>query len=201
MKRTPLLFTLTMIAAMPLAGCAMDPGEEGDDNGMGEVIDTSDDALTAYCDDVLNPDAAWVSFESQVLTLTNQKRAAGATCGTTVFKPAGALTSDARLQCAARKHSKDLATHNIFSHTGSDGSSFTTRMKNAGYTSFSTAGENIAAGQSTPASVVDGWMKSEGHCKNIMNPALKQLGVGYSFSSTSTYKHYWTQDFATPLGG
>jgi uncharacterized protein YkwD len=41
-------------------------------------------------------------------------------------------------------------------------------------------------------------MGSTGHCNNIMNPLLRHLGVGYFSASTSTYKHYWTQDFGTP---
>ena len=28
-----------------------------------------------------------------------------------------------------------------------------------------------------------------------MNPSFKNLGVGYSYHSTSTYKAYWTQNF------
>ncbi|MCY1014033.1 CAP domain-containing protein [Nannocystis pusilla] len=41
------------------------------------------------------------------------------------------------------------------------------------------AGENIAAGYSTAAQVVNGWMTSTGHCNNIMNGNYKHLGVGY----------------------
>jgi uncharacterized protein YkwD len=182
------------LAALPLTGCLAASDEEAGDESIAE----SDDALTAFCDDVLTTDPAFASFEDQVFTLTNQRRAAGANCGGTVRAPAPALTLDARLQCAARKHSKDMATKNFFSHTGSDGSSFGTRLKSAGYT-FRTAGENIAAGQSTPAAVVDAWMNSSGHCNNIMNPSLKNLGVGYFFSGTASFKHYWTQDFGTVL--
>ena len=68
----------------------------------------------------------------------------------------------------------------------------------AGYTSYSFAAENIAAGQSTAQSVVDSWMNSSGHCVNIMNANLKQIGIGYYKATGSTYTHYWTQDFASP---
>jgi uncharacterized protein YkwD len=108
-----------------------------------------------------------------------------------------ALTLDERLRCAARKHSKDMGEHNVFSHTGSDGSSPWTRMTKAGYT-FTKAAENIAWGYSTPASVVSGWMTSSGHCKNIMGASLKHLGVGYYYGTKPSYKHYWTQDFGRP---
>jgi uncharacterized protein YkwD len=151
----------------------------------------------AYCDDVLSWSTAWSDFENQVLTLVNQKRAAGATCGGVYKPPVPALTLDSRLRCAARKHSKDMGLNNFFSHTGSNGSSPWQRITWAGYT-YSYAGENIAAGQSTPSAVMNSWMNSSGHCNNIMSPNFKHLGVGYYYRSGSTYGHYWTQDFGAP---
>lgn len=151
-------------------------------------------AIAGYCDGVTTWDAAWANFESQVLTLVNQKRASGASCGG-VAKPAvPALTLDTRLRCAARVHSKDMGTNNFMSHTGSNGSTPWARMTNAGYV-WKQAAENVAAGQSTPAAVVNSWMNSSGHCNNIMNGGLKHLGVGYFYAPSSTYKHYWTQSF------
>ncbi len=110
--------------------------------------------------------------------------------------PVPALTFDERLRCSSRKHSKDMSVNGFFSHTGSDGSTPWARMSSAGYT-YTQAAENIAAGYSTPAAVVNGWMASTGHCKNIMNAALKHLGVGYYWGTTG-YKHYWTQRFGKP---
>jgi uncharacterized protein YkwD len=96
--------------------------------------------------------------------------------------------------CAARKHSKDMGTNNFFGHMGSNGSTFSQRVTWAGYT-WRAAAENISAGHTTPSAVVNAWMASAGHCNNIMNPAYRHLGVGYSDHSTSTYKVYWTQNF------
>lgn len=156
----------------------------------GDLVTTQ----AAYCDDVASWDTNATNFENEVLKLVNQKRAAGASCGGVAKASAAALTLDTRLRCAARKHSKDLGTTNTFSHNGSNGSTPWQRMNLAGY-SFLQAAENIAAGQSTPASVVTTWMNSTGHCNNIMEPGLKHLGVGYFYAPNSTYKHYWTQDF------
>jgi uncharacterized protein YkwD len=40
-------------------------------------------------------------------------------------------------------------------------------------------GENVAYGYPTGRSVVvDGWMKSEGHRANILNPAYRLMGIG-----------------------
>ncbi len=102
---------------------------------------------------------------------------------------------DARLRAAARGHSQDMAANNYFSHTSLDGRTFDQRIGEAGYTGAFPWGENIAAGQSTPEAVVTGWMASPGHCTNIMSAGYKAIGVGYGFSSSSTYRHYWTQDF------
>lgn len=56
-----------------------------------------------------------------------------------------------------------------------------------GYKSFA-IGENIAQGQMSIAEVMDGWFKSPGHCRNLMNPGFKEIGV-------ALYNTYWVQDF------
>jgi uncharacterized protein YkwD len=140
---------------------------------------------------------AWANLESQVVTLLNQKRAAGATCGGVAKPKVPALAVDTKLRCAARNHSKDMATNNFMSHTGSNGSTFVQRITAANYV-WTGAAENVAAGYATAAAVVAGWMASTGHCNNIMNATYKHLGVGYAYNVNATYDHYWTIDFAKP---
>jgi uncharacterized protein YkwD len=44
---------------------------------------------------------------------------------------------------------------------------------------LNTAGENVAYGYPNGKSVVnDGWMNSEGHRDNILNPSFKLMGIG-----------------------
>ncbi|MFU8805863.1 MAG: CAP domain-containing protein [Bradymonadaceae bacterium] len=136
----------------------------------------------------------WKNFENEVLTLTNQRRAAGATCGTTSYPAAGPLTMDAQARQAARCHSLDMGQNNFFGHTGHDGSSPGQRMNRENYTG-SYSGENIGAGYSTPAAVVQGWMDSPGHCTNIMNSNSNEIGVGYVSWPGSQWTRYWTQKF------
>ncbi len=139
--------------------------------------------------------AEYAALEQAILVETNRRRAAGATCPSGVsFPPMGALVMHPQLQAAARKHSKDMATNNYFAHNSQDGRTPFVRMKAEGYKG-GTMGENIAAGNSTAAATMDQWMKSDGHCKNIMNKSYTQLGVGYWYNSASTYRHYWTQNF------
>ena len=125
---------------------------------------------------------------TQVVTLTNAERAK-AGCGP--------LTVDATLTAVAQAHSQDMATNDYFDHNSQDGRTPFDRMTAAGYR-YSTAAENIAAGQRTPQDVMTAWMNSPGHRANILNCALKEIGVGYATGSSSQYGVYWTQDFGTP---
>lgn len=80
-----------------------------------------------------------------------------------------------------------------FSHTRPNGTSCFTAIDEAGI-SYRTVGENIAAGQSTPASVMNSWMNSEGHRANILNGDFSSIGIGY-VKASSGYGHYWVQMF------
>jgi uncharacterized protein YkwD len=146
------------------------------------------------CTDPAAWPADWAALEDQVLTLVNQRRAAGATCGGTAYPPVPALTLDVHLRQAARCHSLDMAAHNYFSHDSQDGRSPWDRIAQAGYTGFGNA-ENIAAGQVTAASVMDSWMSSTGHCTNIMRSGSNEIGIGYAYDASSDYDRYWTQDY------
>ena len=130
---------------------------------------------------------ATTSYQTQVINLINQQRTAHG---------CGKLTYNANLAAAAQGHSADMAKYNYFSHTGHNGSSPDARIRAAGYKP-KLWGENIAAGYSTPSSVVNAWMNSSGHRANILNCKFHETGVGYATSSSSTYHYYWTQDFGT----
>lgn len=138
-------------------------------------------------------------FEASLLARVNQVRAAGVNCGTRgSFSPAGALTWNAQLTQAAASHSQDMVTNNFFSHTGSNGSSMSARVDATGY-AWSNLGENIAAGYGTVTAVMDGWVASDGHCANLMNPAFTQIGVACIRGTTSnSYGTYWTMNLARP---
>ncbi|HEY1016990.1 MAG TPA: CAP domain-containing protein [Herpetosiphonaceae bacterium] len=129
------------------------------------------------------------SFPAQVIALTNQRRAA-AGCR--------ALNHSLELSAAASHHSQDMADHDFFSHTGSDGSTPEQRAAAAGYPGFLFGAENVAAGQATPEQVVAAWMASPGHRANILNCQFRAIGVGYAYDPADRfgpYHHYWTQAF------
>lgn len=117
--------------------------------------------------------AAANSYEYQVLDLINEERSK---IGVTPLK------MDKELFDAAKLRTNELKIK--FSHTRPDGSScFTVSSK--------VRGENIAYGQSTPQSVMNTWMNSEGHRSNILNPDFKSVGIGYVKGNPS----YWVQLF------
>lgn len=99
-----------------------------------------------------------------------------------------ALRVDDRLGAAAQRHSVDMAMRKNMSHIGGDGSTFTDRIRSAGYPR--PGAENIAFGQPTAASVVVAWMASSGHRRNILNCLYTTIGVGFDPRG-----NYWTQNF------
>ena len=141
------------------------------------------------------PTATNQNFIYRVLELTNIERSKLS------LSP---LTLNTQLLNAAENHSQNMALQDFFSHTGKDGSSIGSRVTATGY-KFSAAAENIGAGYSTPEQVIEGWMNSDGHRANILNPNLKEIGLGYYFladdTGTENWNHYWTQVFATSIDG
>ena len=136
----------------------------------------------------------WGALEDAVLVETNRVRAQGANCGGVNYRPAPPLVDHPALRKSARLHSKDMADNNYFNHNSLDGRTPFTRMRAAGFQG-GTMGENIAAGSPTAAATVQQWVKSPGHCMNMMNPSYRYLGAGYAFRQASQYRHYWTQNF------
>lgn len=129
-------------------------------------------------------DVATKSLEQQVLELTNKERAKAG------LKP---LTMNWEVSRVARIKSEEMRDRNYFSHTSPAYGSPFEMLKKFGI-NYRSAGENIAKGQTTAQAVMNSWMASEGHRKNILNPNFTQLGVGYAKGSST----YWTQIFITP---
>ena len=134
-------------------------------------------------------------FANAALVRINALRAAGADCRTGgKFAPAAALTWSAQLTQSSEAHTQDMVANNFFSHTGSNGSTLGVRVDATGYL-WSALGENIAAGYSGLDAVLTGWMASDGHCANLMNPAFNQVGlVCVPGTTATTYNTYWTMD-------
>lgn len=133
------------------------------------------------------------SYESDLVSQVNQFRAGK---GLTTLRVSDTLTN------AAKWMATDMATRNYFSHTSLDGRSPTKRMADAGYPAYSTwTGEDLAAGYTSAAEVLQGWINSPAHYAVLTNPAYRAIGVGRAYGSGSTYGWYWTADFGGVIEG
>lgn len=119
------------------------------------------------------------SRKDKLLALVNDARAKGCRCGGKYYKPVHPLTWNNRLERAAQKHSRYMRRKNVLSHAGQGGSDAGRRMSAEGYDWIS-YGENVAAGYGSDEATIKGWLKSKGHCKNIMSPKFKEMGMASS---------------------
>lgn len=124
------------------------------------------------------------SYAEQVVALTNQARAENG------LEPLAISTS---LMESAQFKTDDMVATRTLSHDSPNYGGFQ-NILNRFNIAYRAAGENIAVGQRSPEEVVNAWMNSEGHRKNILNSNYTHIGVGYSSNG-----HYWTQHFMRPL--
>jgi uncharacterized protein YkwD len=138
-------------------------------------------------------------IRQEFLDAVNQARSVARLCGATQYNAAPPVAWNDDLAMAAYLHSFDMATNDFFSHTGSDGSSAGARITREGY-AWSSYGENIAVGYPTVSAVIQGWLGSDGHCRNIMNPGFEEIGAGFAVGQFggSPSARYWTFDLASP---
>lgn len=129
-----------------------------------------------------NPSGNFASFQKEVLDLVNKER---------TIRGLQALKFNSELSNVATLKSQDMIDKNYFDHTSPTYGSPFDMMKKFGI-SYTSAGENIAMGQETPQEVMNAWMNSDGHRKNILNPDFTELGVGIAAKGSSLY---WTQMF------
>jgi len=131
-------------------------------------------------------------FRREFLSIINRKRETGCTCGVHYMSPVPPLKWSYQLEVIAAAHAADMARNNYFSHTSLDGRTMQNRINGGGYTINGyrsiEIGENIAFGQESIAEVMQGWFKSAGHCRNLMNPRFKEVGIAED-------SKYWVQDF------
>lgn len=127
----------------------------------------------------------------------NAARANSRMCGSTYYAAVNPLQWNDKLFAAGVGHATDMGEQDYFSHTSLDGRTFDQRITATGY-SWSTVGENIAAGQAGIEQVMNDWLKSPGHCVNIMNGNFTEAGVTCVKNDTSTYKQYWAMELGRP---
>ena len=106
------------------------------------------------------------------------------------------LTLEALLTDAARAHARDMAEHETMSHDGSDGSKPFERVQRSGYR-YRNTGENVAFGTFGIPGLMQIWMDSPPHKKNILEESFTEIGVGYQKGASG--RTYWCVEFGRPM--
>ena len=128
--------------------------------------------------------AAGSQMRAAVVCLINQQR---------TMRGLPSLGVSAKLNRSAQGWNQWMVSTGNFTH----GSDFASRISAVGY-DWQTAGENIATGFATPRSVVNAWMASADHCRNILDPSFRDVGTGVTPAAVGTWASRpstWTQDF------
>ena len=180
------LAVLTVLSLLVLPACG------GGGSADGNVTDPGSSVLPPN-----DPDPGVADIREEFLSAVNQARSIVQICGTTPYGPVPPVAWSDHLAMAAYLHAEDMALNDFFSHTGSDGSSAGQRISRQGYP-WRTYGENIGVGYPTVTAVLQGWLGSEGHCRNLMNPAFTEIGAGYAVGpfEGNPAARYWTFDLA-----
>ncbi|MEP6994411.1 MAG: CAP domain-containing protein [Acidobacteriota bacterium] len=81
------------------------------------------------------------------------------------------------LEQVAQRHADDMLARGYYGHASPEGAMVLERTRKAGYAANS-VGENIAKGQTSVQEVVDGWISSPRHRKNILDLLFQETGFG-----------------------
>lgn len=145
---------------------------------------------TRVCANAATPAVAATNpvMDAAVVCLINQQR---------VDRHLPALNASSALDRSAHGWNDEMLRSGVYWH----GANFSARITAAGFV-WSTAGENIATGFRTPRDVVNAWMGSTDHCRNILDPAYSSVGTGVGHTTHGPFGGTvaWTQDFGLPRG-
>jgi uncharacterized protein YkwD len=136
-----------------------------------------------------NTDPGVAVFETELLRLVNDHR---------LLMGLSPLIPSTRLGDAARAHCRHMIDHRFFAHASPEGLTPAERLTLADV-DWSSVGENIAAGYSTPQAVFDAWMASPEHRANMESDAFTYAGAGYAQDAAPTpdfpQVYYWAMAF------
>ncbi len=136
----------------------------------------------------------------RILQEVNRARGDGRRCGLRWYPAVGPVRWNASLAKAAVGHAIYMAAKGRISHVGAGGTTPRQRAGAAGYEGR-LWGENVASGQESAAEVVESWLRSPGHCRNIMDRRFKEMGAGCAVGADGNGNRvlYWSLLMAAPL--
>lgn len=112
------------------------------------------------------------------------------------------LLLDPKLSALAKEHSEDMAQQEYLAHKDKDGCNLTCRITDAGYKALAWAenivfleNEYLLSTKEEAHEMMESWMGSGGHRKNIENGEYTHVGIGVARSGDRVYV---TTDFALP---
>ena len=103
-------------------------------------------------------------------------------------KGASALSLDPELQREAEAQARAMASANKLGHEVRG--TLTTRLNQRGF-GKSQAVENVSAGYHTLAEAFSGWRDSPPHNANMLNPAMRRMGIATAYAPGAKYKVFW----------
>ncbi|MFL6233314.1 MAG: CAP domain-containing protein [Thermoanaerobaculia bacterium] len=148
---------------------------------------------------VAEPSADWFARGTAGIRDLGRVRAAMLAQVNAERKQAGVapLRPNPRLDQAAQSHAQDMLARHYFAHESPEGKTVRERARAAGY-DWRAIGENIAEGQLSVEEVMDTWMHSPPHRRNILDRDFKELGVGLALGrSGGEWQVEWVQTFGT----
>lgn len=95
-----------------------------------------------------------------------------------------------RLGTAAAAHAADLQLCGRLAHDGCDGSDLPLRAARAGY-AFQRLSENLALCACDAAEVVQLWLTSDGHRRNLLDPDVTELGADTRVDNGDLRRALW----------
>jgi len=141
--------------------------------------------------------AAADGIEYEILAQVNEARSRPRRCGSQQYAAAPPLRYSATLADASQAHAMDMARRDYFDHDTPEGVKPAERLGRTGYR-WTLTGENIARGDMGADEAMAGWLRSPGHCANIMEPRFSEMGFGIAADGDRKGALYWVQTFAAP---
>lgn len=141
------------------------------------VLGSKENESTESVEMAASPVVASADIADALLNRINAARSQDRSCGAQHLLAVPPIALSRHLTEAATLHAHDMVQRRYFAHTSPESQSVGDRVRNTGYR-FRAIGENIAAVPAdNPALVVEGWLKSPGHCANIMSSQFSEMGA------------------------
>ena len=128
---------------------------------------------------------------NRVLAEINKLRSKGCICGNERMAPVGPLKWHQVLYRVSNTYARYLARNRHFDHISKEGEDLGDRLDRVGY-QWNLIGENLGVGYDDFYAVFRAWQESPDHCKMLMNPRMKEMGIAKKGK-------YWVQHFGTKM--